>query len=218
VLVPYLARRNLTGASLLVTHGHRDHYGGALALLRSQRIGDLYLGAVEKGRKWTAPLLAAARDADVRTHWLARGDSLQLGGWILRCLWPGPGAASLSTNNRSLVVRGGPGFAPMLWTGDLEHAAEARLLACEDSLRSEILKVAHHGSRTGTSEALLTRLGGSVALISCGVGNRYHHPHAPTLAALRAHGWRVLRTDQQGAVGVLWGRRSVRIRSVGAVP
>ncbi|HKI84239.1 MAG TPA: DNA internalization-related competence protein ComEC/Rec2, partial [Candidatus Krumholzibacteria bacterium] len=107
---------------------------------------------------------------------------------------------------------------PILWTGDLEREAEAKLLATQQKLCCEVLKVAHHGSKTGTSDALLARLEGSVALISCGVGNRYHHPHAPTLAALRVHGWRVLRTDRQGAVGVRWWAHRLQIRSVGPSP
>lgn len=218
VIVPYLTRRNLTGASLVLTHGHRDHYGGAVALLRSQRIRDLYLGLVERGRPWTAPILSAARRAQVATHWIACGDSLKVGGWTLRCLWPTKAAASLSTNNRSVVLRGGPDFAPILWTGDLERRAEARLLAQTAQLQCEVLKVAHHGSKTGSSMALLERLSGSVALISCGVGNRYHHPHAPTLQALRALGWRVLRTDRQGAVGVSWWAKSLELCSVAAAP
>ncbi len=218
VISPYLSRRNLRGASLLVTHGHRDHYGGALALLHSGRIAALYLGAVERGRPWTAPILAAAQRARVAVHWFARGDSLKVGQWTLRCLWPTKTAGDFSTNNRSVVLRGGPAFAPILWTGDLEREAEAKLLATQQKLRCEVLKVAHHGSKTGTSDALLARLEGSVALISCGVGNRYHHPHAPTLAALRAHAWRVLRTDRQGAVGVRWWAHRLQIRSVGPSP
>ncbi len=218
VIVPYLSRRNLKGASLVLTHGHRDHYGGAIALLRSQRIRDLYLGVVERGRPWTGPILEAARRAQVTTHWIACGDSLKVGGWTLHCLWPSEAAASLSANNRSVVLRGGPDFAPILWTGDLEREAEAKLLARTPELHCEVLKVAHHGSKTGSSKALLERLSGSVALISCGVGNRYHHPHAATLQALRELGWRVLRTDRQGAVGLRWWVKSLEVRSVGPAP
>ena len=77
-----------------------------------------------------------------------------------------------------------------------------------------VLKVAHHGSRTGTGEELLERMSGGVALISCGAGNRYGHPHASTLEALRRHGWSLLRTDRCGAVGVVWTGEGVRVRTV----
>jgi competence protein ComEC len=218
VILPYLARRNLRGVALLVTHGHRDHYGGAVSLLRSHRVNDLYLGRVERERSWTRPLLEAARAAEVRTHWIARGDTLKVGGWKLACLWPVPSAQSLAFNDRSVVLRGGPSTAPMLWTGDLELEAERKLLAYGDSLRCGVLKVAHHGSKTGTSARLLRCLGRGVALISCGVQNRYHHPHAATLNVLRAQGWTVLRTDRNGAVGVAWSAEGVRILRVRAAP
>ena len=214
VMTPYLRRRNLKGVDLLVSHGHRDHYGGARALVQSGRVRRLYLAAVDRKRKWTGPLLAAARDHGVEVDWVARGDTLAVGSWHLICLWPPLSATGESTNDRSLVLRGGPLGREMLWTGDLEAPAERKLLGLGDLLRAEVLKVAHHGSKTGTEESLLRKLSPKVALISCGVGNRYGHPHASTLEALARHGWTILRTDERGAVGVIWEGDGIRSRSV----
>ncbi len=214
VVVPYLGRRNLSGVRLLVTHGHRDHYGGAVAVLHSGRVGELELAACDRGRRWTLPLVEEAERQGVRVRWLQQGDTLSMGPWQLRCLWPPADAGGASTNDRSLVVRGGPPEREILLTGDQERPAEKRMLEGGMEVAAAVLKVAHHGSRTGTGEELLERMSGGVALISCGAGNRYGHPHASTLEALRRHGWSLLRTDRCGAVGVVWTGEGVRVRTV----
>jgi len=221
VIVPFLERRNLSGVDLLITHGHRDHFGGAVAVLESGRVARLHLAAVERGRKWTRPLLRAAREHGVAIDWMARGDTLRLADWRLACLWPPTAARGETTNDRSLVLRGGPPGRQMLWAGDLEAPAERELIARGDPLSVAVLKVAHHGSQTGTEESLLQKMPGGWALISCGAVNRYGHPHTVTLKALRAHGWRILRTDRRGAVGVSWSGTRVRghwVRAGGETP
>jgi competence protein ComEC len=182
------------------------------------RIRRLYLARVEEGRAWTLPLLQVAASHGVELVWLERGQSLRVGDWTFRCLWPPGPSRDDPTNDRSLVLRGGPTGREILLTGDLESGAESALLALGDTLDVAVLKVAHHGSKTGTSAQLLGRMGEGWALVSCGVGNRYGHPHGVTLEALREHGWRVLRTDEQGAVGAVWRRQGVNARSVRPPP
>ena len=71
-----------------------------------------------------------------------------------------------------------------------------------ESARLDILKVAHHGSKSSTSVALLRRLRPRLGLISCGVDNRYHHPSSVVLDRLRRYRVPVLRTDRQGQIGI----------------
>ncbi len=90
----------------------------------------------------------------------------------------------------------------VLLTGDLEAAGERRLVKRwpVEALRAEVLKLAHHGSRSSTTGLLLTAVRPRLAIVSCGVDNRYGHPSSAVLARVAASGARVLRTDLTGAV------------------
>jgi competence protein ComEC len=218
VVLPYLERRNARGVSLLLSHGHLDHYGGTSSLLESGRIDRLVLAASERNREWTLPLLAEAEATACELVWLARGDMLTVGELKLHCLWPEQDGDDFGSNDRSLVLRGGPVGREILITGDLELEGELALLAQHDSISATVLKVAHHGSETGTSEQFLNRLGGRWALISCGVGNRYGHPGPATMGRLERAGWELLRTDERGAIRLRWRPSAIELSSARRSP
>ena len=92
------------------------------------------------------------------------------------------------------------GFS-ILFTGDTETEEEGELVAeYGDHLSSDVLKAAHHGSNTSTSPEFLKCVSPSVAVISCGKGNEYGHPHGSVLRNLRDAGCEVHRTDKEGTV------------------
>jgi competence protein ComEC len=107
------------------------------------------------------------------------------------------------SNNSSVVFRATLGPRRLLVTGDIENDAE-RLLAEEQpsKLRADILKVAHHGSRSSSSELFLDVTSPRVALISCGRENPFGHPHEQVLTALSSRGVRLWRTDRDGSIRV----------------
>lgn len=113
-----------------------------------------------------------------------------------------PGKALLSgtesdANNNSLVMRISYGKTSFLLTGDMEGEERATVPRWPTTT---VLKVAHHGSRNGTDLTLARAVSPSVAVVSCGAGNSYGHPHQEALQALQAVGAKVLRTDQVGTV------------------
>jgi competence protein ComEC len=143
---------------------------------------------------------------------LARaGASWQLGRLRLRVLWPArPGLPSDDPNRLPVVLLASYGDVDALLTADAETDVTAPLLA----RRVEILKVAHHGSEDEGLEAELRQLRPAVAVISCGRGNDYGHPRAPTLAALRTvSGLSLYRTDLDGRVTVDSDGRRIAVRT-----
>jgi len=101
------------------------------------------------------------------------------------------------------VLRVTFGERTALLTGDAEALEEAELVAHEGgALRADLLKTGHHGSRTSTGDALLRAVRPTWATISCGVRNRFGHPHEPVLGRLLEHGVETLRLDRTG--GVVW--------------
>jgi competence protein ComEC len=208
VVRPALLRRGVRRLDVLaLSHGDADHTAGAEALIRefkpleiwtSQDLGDL-----------GPPILAAAREVGARVREAPR--RAQLGGLEVRRVdppWEAGEATGLSRNEQSVILEVGLRGARFLLTGDAEQVGEARAL---DELRPvHVLKVAHHGSRTSSSDGFLARTRARVAVVQAGRGNRFGHPHREVVAKHRAHGAVVLGT--QGC-----GELSVKVAQGGAI-
>ena len=135
-----------------------------------------------------------------------------LGGVSLEVLAPCPAFdEALGANDNSLVIRARHGQRTLLFTGDIEEQAEARLLQHAQRLRADVLKVPHHGSRTSSSEAFVRAVAPELAIISAGRGNRFGHPHAEVEARLRTLVKQVLRIDQLGGVRLTSDGRELSI-------
>jgi competence protein ComEC len=123
-----------------------------------------------------------------------------VGRWRLRVLHP-ERHETRGENERSLVILAEALGRRALLTGDIESWAEMQLFSCcERNLRVDFLKVAHHGSRTSSTEAFLDAAKPRLALISAGPNNIYHHPSKQIVERLEEHGARVLRTDRDGMI------------------
>ncbi|RLB40299.1 MAG: DNA internalization-related competence protein ComEC/Rec2, partial [Deltaproteobacteria bacterium] len=139
--------------------------------------------------------------------------SPHFGGAELEVLWPCPRYdAALGLNYNSISLRLVFGRRAFLFTGDLERDSERLLLAAGRIQRADVLKVAHHGSRTSTSPAFLAAVRPSLAVISSGAGNGYGHPSPLVLARLRDAGAKVHRTDVHGGVIVSTDGERLEIR------
>jgi competence protein ComEC len=212
-VLPFLRARGATRVeAMLLTHPHADHIGGAPAVLRSLPVGRL----VEPGLPFGTPLyrdvLDVAREHGVPWSAASADRRLQIDGLELLFLWPTPASldAPADANDISAVVLVRYGAFTALLTGDAPAEVEEALVArYGEALRADVLKVGHHGSRTSTSDPFLRTVQPELAVISCGVRNRYRHPAPETMARLAAHGVPIARTDRDGTV-------VVRVRPGGA--
>ena len=205
IVVPYLRRLGGDVAMLVMTHPHDDHVGGAAALISVMRPDDIRDAAFAGTSASYREALVAARTGGVPWGRIRPGDSVGVDGVVVTFLAPDSAwTASLRDPNLAsamMLVRYGSVRA--LLTGDAEAPEEAWLLANTGvSLGAHILKVAHHGSATGTTGALLAAVQPDVALISVGAGNRYRHPSVSVLDSLAVRGIRVARTDLLGTIVV----------------
>ncbi len=206
VLLPVLAHlglRRLDG--VLLTHPDRDHCAGLVEVA-----GYLAVGEALTGPGWRRAPCARelAELPGVRHRVVSAGDRLAVGRWRLRVIHPhrDSGLRTMASDNDASLVAEAEVFGRrLLLTGDIEARAEAELVA-EDgtggTLASDVLKVAHHGSRTSTTERFLTVVSPRLALISAGRRNPYGHPAAEVLARLRRLRIQVLRTDRDGMIVV----------------
>jgi competence protein ComEC len=131
-------------------------------------------------------------------------------------LWPpraGEATGALSENNDSLVLRVRYGSRVFLLTGDIERDAEAALVASREDLRSDVLKVAHHGSRTSSTEAFVAAARPAVAVVSVGLASPYGHPDRNVVARLRDAGALVLTTGERGTITVSTDGRDLKVET-----
>ena len=205
VVAPALRALGVLRLDLLVlTHPHRDHIAGGPAILGMFRPEAVWVGAEgEDGR--VAPVERAAEAVGASVLRPRGGIALRFGGARLEVLNP-PGPASRGPrtgkagNDDSIVIRLRYGRRSVLLTGDMERPAEERLLAERRPLRTDLLKVAHHGSDTSTSESFLEAVAPLAAVVSAGASNPWGHPSPQVLGRLDRAGVAIFRTDRHGAV------------------
>jgi competence protein ComEC len=197
---------------VVITHPHEDHVAGLALLLDRYRIGSI----AEPGMIGLGPGDAAFRrrlaELGRDTQLLAAGDRLLLDGIELDVLWPLPGKVPLhptdggtQVNNVSIVLAMQYGDRRFFLGGDIEQQIDPQLLAgalAADQRSFDVLKVAHHGSGTASTEAFLDRVRPSVAVVSAGWGNPYGHPNPNTIDRLKETGAKVFRTDLDGTVTI----------------
>jgi competence protein ComEC len=181
-------------AAAIVTHDQSDHAGGIGELLGEMPVGRLLFAVADRR------LLGEAQAAGARPTRIAAGGELRSGRLRLEVLWPPPALlaeppAGEDPNRLALVMVARWGRFSMLLTSD----AEAESTPIEPG-PVDVLKVSHHGSEDAGLDRLLDRSAPRLAVISVGEDNPYGHPTAATVAALAAHGTRVMRTDRDGSV------------------
>ena len=211
VVTPYLRRRSIRRlAFVAVTHPDADHLGGAAAVLRNFAVDRLWLSTVPHPEYDL--LIALAADLGVPVERLSQGDRRELGGVAVEALWPPPGADPKKLNESSLTLLLYYGEHEMLLTGDLEEVGEAAVAAALRGVDGEILKVAHHGSKTSTTPALLHAFRPEFAVASAGFNNPFGHPHPNVMGRLKTAGALAYRTDRDGAVTIISDGRRLAVR------
>ncbi|HJN77350.1 MAG TPA: ComEC/Rec2 family competence protein [Myxococcota bacterium] len=213
-LVPVLSALGVEDLDLVVaTHPHADHIGGMQQIVRSFDV-ELFLDNGLEHTTKTYGELVQTLDEEAVTHRTAqKGEVFTYDDLTVTVLWPGPktlrGTRS-DLNSNSVVLRLDHGEVCFLLTGDAEAPTE-RALISGGIERCEVLKVAHHGSNHSTSAAFLRAVDPDIALISCGLGNRYHHPGDQTTARLAASGAVIYRTDAWGVLTLESDGRNVEV-------
>ena len=164
---------------------------------------ELWTGANSENPAW-CNLRDKARQAGVRISPLHRGQRLTYGGTEIEVLAPSLDYVPLDEphNDDSLAFRVTYGQQSFLLSGDIERPIEAEIVAEGLARHTDVLKVAHHGSHTSSTEAFLDLVRPTFAVISDGFENSYGHPNADVLQRLQEHQACVLRTDLDGFVTV----------------
>lgn len=186
------------------THPDADHMGGFLDVFERYKVGAFITPGIIKHNTTTDALDRAVEREGALIFVARRGMVVDLGGGAyLEVLYPDVDVSGYTdkTNNGSIVARLVYGQTSVLLTADAAFKTEDHLLAvASSSLRADILKVGHHGSKTSTGAAFIQAVHPELALVSVGSGNMYGHPTEEILGRLSAAGVPVMRTDQRGTI------------------
>lgn len=189
--------------AIIVTNPDEDHLGGFLDVLKSYAVGQVFEPGTTNDSKIYGNLENEIKEKHIPDTVARRGMRLDLGGGaVIDILFPDRDVSGWTSNDGSIVARLTYGATSVMLTGDATMQTESLILAdnTEAALRSTVLKVGHHGSRTSTSPAFVAAVAPAYAVISDGVDNKYGHPHQETLDTLADFGAKVFRTDLLGTI------------------
>ena len=202
VVSEYLWWRGLSQIDyVLATHADADHIDGLNDVLKNFTVRS----ALVARRPANDPEFATFAQTLVKTHTpvetIQAGDVIQFGNVQVSVLWP-PAGGDTSANNDSIVLRLQFGERSILLTGDIERAAEQSLLASQQQLTTDVIKVAHHGSKTSSTDGFVLAAKPQYAIISVGRDSMFGHPHREVVERWQANGATVLTTGQSGTITV----------------
>ena len=216
--IPYLKKLGVEKLDILLTHSHADHAGALIYFLEAFEVGTLYSPGYFHSAKFIAKALKKAEEKGVKLVTVKRGARLEPEeGFTIKVMHP-PEEWDLEVenlNNISVVTQISYGEIDFLLTGDAEKKAEKTMLKAKLDLRSEFLKLGHHGSKTATTERFLDRVLPLFGVVSCGVKNMFKHPHPETMQRLKVRDIAILRTDEAGTIIVSTDGKKVMIKVMG---
>ena len=184
---------------LVATHPDEDHIGGMADVISSTQIGTIYAPNKTNNTATYRKFLAAIQNNNLQITLAEAGTIIdQIDSYKLEILWPKKDANFPETNDYSIIIKLTVGNKTFLFTGD----APTNAILNSNPGHIDVLKLSHHGSRTGTTEQLVRKLSPTYAILSYAVDNPYGHPMQSVLNALRKHSVEVWGTGANGTITI----------------
>ena len=221
VVSEYLWWRGLDHVDYLIaTHADADHIDGLNDVARNFRVRGALVARTPATDSEFSEFAATLNNQRVPLFLIGSDDQLQFGQASARVLWPRPKADSqaASFNNDSIVLRLNFGARSILLLADIENAGESALLADlkrtrnESAAHADVVKVAHHGSKTSSTAGLVNATSAPLAVISVGRHSMFGHPHRNVVERWRANGAEILTTGESGTITVTTDGRDLQVR------
>lgn len=210
-VVKYLNDLGISKIDYLVgTHPHEDHIGGLDDVIDNFDIGTIYMPKIQTNTKTFESVLDSIANKNLKITSPNVGDTFNVGNASCEIMACGTGSSKEKSNLNlsSIVIRMVYGTQSFLFTGDMEVENEQARSWPETT----VLKVAHHGSDTSSSENFLEQVHPKIAVISVGKDNSYGHPKQTTLDKLNKLNTKVYRTDLQGTIVVICDGKECKVK------
>lgn len=187
---------------LILSHANLDHYAGFFDVLEHYQPRVFVYNGLDGQSETFNNLLQILKEKGVIVFKMAAGDKIKSDQSVLEILSPSAQSVPKDVNDASLVFRLSVNNFKTLFLGDVS----ARILGGLDAdFHSDIVKISHHGSKTGTSKNILDLIQAKIALIGVGKDNRFNHPAQEVIALLKQSGIDIFRTDEDGNIRIIFG-------------
>ena len=208
-LLPYVLDRGYTKLDyIFISHFDQDHVAGILTILEELKVETVIIPKQEENTENYQEFLELIKEKRIKVNIVKKGDKVNIEKNVyFDILWPEKEQIKENViNNNATVMKMYYGNFSILFTGDIEEKAEEKILKVyegkERLLNANILKVAHHGSKTSTTEKFLKWVNPKAALIGVGKNNLFKHPSEKTIENLRKHNVTIYRTDENGEITI----------------
>jgi len=200
---------------ILATHADADHVDGLNDVARNFSVRAALVARIPGRDPEYARFSETLFEEQVPIRIIGAGDVLRFGEVTASVLWPLPTANpnAHSRNNDSIVLRLQLGDRALLLTGDIEMAGENAMLQANENLRADVVKVAHHGSKTSSTAPLIAATQPRFAVISVGQTSIFGHPNKEVVERWKTSGAQVLTTGQSGTITMITDGRDLKVTS-----
>ncbi|MED1863181.1 DNA internalization-related competence protein ComEC/Rec2 [Fictibacillus nanhaiensis] len=212
VVYPFLKAKGIQRLDgLIITHGDLDHAGGGEFLLENFKVNHVFLPHKQIGNNMEALIQTAAARNKIKVVKLAKGMQWESAHSLFLVLHPG--SKESTSNNSSIVLWIKVYDRTFLLTGDIEVEAEKAIIKSFPRIKSDVLKVGHHGSMTSSTESFLDSVSPRYGIISAGENNIYGHPALEVLKRFKERGIIIYRTDQHGDISFVVDKERLKVKT-----
>ena len=199
---------------IIATHPHEDHIGGMVKVFERYNVENFYMPKVTHTTKTFENMVNAVANEGIKIQTIKEGMSFDLGGGAKIDVYSPIYESYEEFNDYSPIMKLTFGETELIFTGDAEAHAEQDVIAkYPNNLTADVLKFGHHGSSTSSTNEFLQAVSPEYGIISCGVDNKYGHPHRETLDKISKYNIKAYRTDTQGQINLTSDGKNIVIKT-----
>ena len=199
---------------VVLTHPDHDHIAGLIEVLKKYKVDFVLWNGLLKETGESDEWERLLREESIESKIIFSGFQINTPMVAFDVLYPFEsleGIKMRNANNSSIVLRAVFGDTSFLLTGDIENSIEKEIIEKGNLVSSDVLKIAHHGSKTSSSEEFVKIVDPTIAVISVGQNNSYDHPYPAVLELLNKYDINILRTDLVGDIGIISDGKNIKI-------